>query len=36
LMQATAGHETGAPRFAVWNSESRERGKGNPCHHGET
>ena len=24
LMQATAGHEIGALRFAVWNSESRD------------
>ena len=27
-MQATAGHEIGAPRFAVWNSKSLERGRG--------
>ena len=25
-------HEIGAPRFAVWNSESRDRGKGDQCH----
>ena len=27
MTQASAGYEIGAPRFAAWNSEGRDRGE---------